>query len=223
LKIDLARRLGAEVITVDGGRAAASAAALREASEGAFYASHAWSPFFLQGTKTLAYAMTESMGWTAPETVVVPCGNGGLVLGLDMGFRELRRHGLIEHRPAIVAVQAARCAPIRAAYAHNLTEPNPVAEGPTIADGIRVGAPPRGVSILRAVRESGGFVDTVDDEEIEKAQSCLWNRGYAVEPTAAVGIALLLRPGNPLPKRQGNISFVLTGSGLKTPPEASEP
>lgn len=212
----IAARFGAIVTRVPGGRAAAAAAAIEEASSGAFYASHAWSPFFLHGTKTLAYAIAESLRWAPPGAIAVPCGNGGLVLGLDLGFRELRRHGLIPRRPAIVAVQASACAPLHAAFLCGAEDPDPVPEGTTLADGIRVGSPPRGPAALRAVRESGGSVEVVDETEIAAARDLLWSKGYAVEPTAAVAAALVAREGEALRERHGELAVVLTGSGLKT-------
>lgn len=212
----IAARFGATVTRVPGGRAAAAAAALDEAASGVFYASHAWSPFFLHGTKTLAYAIAESLRWSPPGAIAVPCGNGGLVLGLDLGFREMRRHGLISKRPAIVAVQASACAPLRAAFLLEVADPEPVPEGTTVADGIRVGSPPRGAAALRAVRESGGSVEIVDETEIASAGDLLWGKGYAVEPTAAVAAALVAREGAALRARHGDLAVVLTGSGLKT-------
>lgn len=212
----LAAAFGAEIVRIEGGRAAAAAAALREANEGAFYASHAWSPFFLHGAKTLAYAIAEGTGWSPPGAVVVPCGNGGLVLGLDLGFRELRRHGLVARRPAILAVQAASCAPLASAFESGADDPLPVPEGATAADGIRVASPPRGAEVLRAVRRSGGRVLRVDEGEIAAARALLWSKGYAVEPTAAVGAAAVAREGREIRERHGDVAIVLTGSGLKT-------
>lgn len=211
----LAASFGAEIVHVDGGRAAAAAAAVREAEAGAFYASHAWSPFFVHGTKTLAYSLAESLRWNAPGAVIVPCGNGGLVLGIDLGFRELRRHGLVERRPAIVAVQAEACAPLTSAWRAGSAEPLPVAEGPTAADGIRVAVPPRGRDVLAAVKSSGGSFETVDEESIGSATALLWSKGYGIEPTSAVGPALVLREGDRLRRAYGDLVVVLTGSGLK--------
>ena len=37
------------------------------------YASHNWHPFFLEGTKTLAYEIVEQLGWRAPTHVICPC------------------------------------------------------------------------------------------------------------------------------------------------------
>jgi len=211
----LAAELGAEVIRVSGGRSGAASAALREAASGAFYASHAWNPFFLHGAKTLAYSLAESLGWAAPGAVIVPVGNGGLILGLDLGFRELRRQGLIERRPALVGAQAASCAPLALAFEANAASPAPVAEGLTEADGVRVGAPARGEGILAAVRQSGGFIAAFSEDEIAAARRDLWRRGYVVESTAALGAAVVLRDGEALRRRYGDVVVVLTGSGLK--------
>jgi len=211
----LAAELGAEVVRVSGGRSGAASAALREAASGAFYASHAWSPFFLHGAKTLAYSLAESFGWSIPGAVIVPVGNGGLLLGLDLGFRELRRQGLIDRRPALVGAQAARCAPLAIAFERGDASPAPVPEGPTEADGVRVGAPPRGAAIVDAVRQSGGFIAAFTEEEIDRARKELWRRGYMVESTAALGAAVVLRDGEALRRKHGDLVVVLTGSGLK--------
>ena len=56
---------------------------------GAWYASHVYRPAFVHGVKTLAFELWEQLGGRAPGTVVVPAGNGTLVLGLWLGFREL--------------------------------------------------------------------------------------------------------------------------------------
>ena len=55
------RAYGAEIELVPGSRQDTAEAALRQA-ETIFYASHNWHPFFLQGTKTLAYELWEDLG-----------------------------------------------------------------------------------------------------------------------------------------------------------------
>ena len=61
-----------------------------------FYASHNWHPFFLHGTKTLAYELWEDLGFRAPDNVITPCGAGSNVLGCEIGFSELLRDGEID-------------------------------------------------------------------------------------------------------------------------------
>jgi len=215
VKPRIAKALGAEVVEVEGGRASAAEAAANEAKTGAFYASHVFNPFFLHGTKTLAYAVAESLRWVAPGAILVPAGNGGLVLGLDLGFRELRRHDLIDRRPSLIAVQAERCAPIFRAFEAGEDSPSPVTDEDTIADGVRIGAPPRGAAVLKAVRDSGGLVTAVSDREIETARRILWSKGYTVETTGAVAAAAVLRDGKKLRETFGDLVVVLSGSGLK--------
>ena len=212
----IAARFGAEIVKVPGSREAAAVAALGEAEAGAFYASHAWNPLFLHGVKTLAYAIVEANGWRAPGAIVVPCGNGGLILGLDLGFREMRRHGRIGRRPALVAVQSRACAPIVRAFSAGVSTVAPVAAGETRADGIRVAAPPRGGATLAAIRSSGGEALAVDEHEIDEAQELLWANGYAVEPTGAAAVAAVLREGGRLRAAHGDLVVVLSGSGLKS-------
>ena len=76
------RRVGASRAGVRPPRARHAAAARRRGGrEGrgggsVFYASHAWHPFFLQGTKTLAYELWEDLGFRAPDNVVIPTAAG---------------------------------------------------------------------------------------------------------------------------------------------------
>lgn len=213
----LARALGAAVVPVEGPREAAAAAAEREAAGGAFYASHAWSPFFLQGVASLAYDLAGRLDAGDLGAVVVPCGNGGLVLGLHAGFAALHAAGQIPRPPALIAVQAEACAPLARAFARGETGPADGSWTATIADGIRVARPPRGAQTLRAVRETGGRFATVGEAEIERAWRWLWSRGLPSEPTSATTAALLLREAEAIESAHGGIVAVLSGSGLKGP------
>src|SRR5207302_3858194 len=76
-------RHGAEVVIVDGSREdAALAAQARVDDTGAFYASHVYQPVFFEGTKGFALELAD----LRPDAVVLPCGNGTLVLGAHIGF-----------------------------------------------------------------------------------------------------------------------------------------
>jgi threonine synthase len=93
-----------------------SDAALAEA-ETTFYASHNWQPFFLEGTKTVAYEIWEQLGFRAPDNVIAPAGGGSNVIGCHIGFRELLAAGQIERMPRIFGIQATHCGPVAAAFA----------------------------------------------------------------------------------------------------------
>jgi len=207
---------GADVVTVPGSRQAVAEAAERMSAE-IFYASHNWQPFFIEGTKTLAYELWEDCGFSAPDNVVTPLGYGSNVLGLARGFDELLRAGEIRRVPRIYAVQAAHCAPCHAAWAAGGEEVVPIEVKPTIAEGIASSKPTRLREVLRAVRSSGGAIAAVSEESIVKALRAFAGKGLYVEPTSAsVGAALTQWFADGRLKRDENTAVVLTGSGLKS-------
>ena len=82
-------------------------------SETIFYASHNWHPFFLHGTKTLAYELWEDLGFRAPDNIITPCGAGSNVLGCEIGFSELLRAGEIDDDAAHLRRPAGELRPDR--------------------------------------------------------------------------------------------------------------
>jgi threonine synthase len=206
---------GADLRPVPGSRQAVMEAALAASGE-SFYASHNWQPFFIEGTKTLAFELWEQLGFGVPDNIVVPTGYGSNILGLERGFDELERSGAISGRPRLFAVQAANCASFAAAWAAGKDGFVPFASRPTIADGIAAPRPVRVSEVLQALRRSNGGVVTVAEDEIMPALAALGRLGLFVEPTAATaGAALtqLLRDGTIDPHQTTVV--VLTGSGLK--------
>lgn len=207
---------GADVVTVRGSRQDVADAALRMSSE-IFYASHNWQPFFVEGTKTLAYELWESLDFQAPDNVVTPLGYGSNVLGLERGFDELLRNGEIKRMPKIFGVQAANCAPCYATWQSGGETPVPVTVTPTIAEGIASSQPTRLREVVRAVRRSGGAIAAVSEEEIVDALGALARLGFYVEPTcaaAAAGLTQWLSSG--AIRADETTVVVLTGSGLKS-------
>ncbi|MEU9885716.1 threonine synthase [Sphaerisporangium sp. NPDC051011] len=209
---------GAEVVVVEGSREDTAAAAIARVEEtGAFYASHVYNPYFHEGTKTYSLEIFEQLGGVVPETLVLPAGNGTLVLGAHRGFAELRAAGVIDRVPRIVAVQAELCAPLAAAWSAGEKEPRAVRPGGTVAEGIAIAGPARGSRILEAVADTGGVFVTVGEDEIAEAHAALAARGLWVEPTGAVSYAAVRRlraEGSPL-VAAGPVVAPLCGSGLK--------
>ncbi len=213
---------GADVVTIRGTRQDVAEAAIRLSSE-IFYASHNWVPFFAEGTKTLAYELWEQLGFKVPDNVVVPLGYGSNVAGCERGFGELLRNGEITKMPRIFGVQAANCAPYYNAYQAGVDHLVPTTVTPTIAEGIASSKPTRVVEALKAVRNSGGSIVAVSEDEIIAALGALARKGYYVEPTsaaAAAGLTQLLASGAIKPDE--STVLVLTGTGLKASEKIGE-
>jgi threonine synthase len=213
---------GAEVRAIPGTRQDVTEAALAASGE-SFYASHNWQPFFIEGTKTLAYELWEQLGFRVPDNILVPTGYGSNILGLERGFDELERNGEIDRRPRLFAVQAANCAAFAAAWDSDADDCVPFAPAPTAADGIATVKPVRTREVLRAVRHSGGAVVAVPEPDIAPALKTLGRLGLFVEPTAATAAAAfsqLLRKGTIRPDETTTV--VLTGHGLKATDKIAE-
>src|SRR6266853_1206559 len=213
---------GAEVRAIPGTRQAVTEAALAATGE-SFYASHNWHPFFIEGTKTLAYELWEQLGFAVPDNILVPTGYGSNILGLDRGFDELTRQGEITRRPRLFAVQAENCAALAAAWAAGSADYVPFAAGPTIADGIATVKPVRTAEVLAALRRSAGGVAAVPEGEIAPALKALGRLGLFVEPTAATAAAALTGLlGNGTIRADQTTVVVLTGHGLKATDKIGE-
>jgi len=185
-------------------RAAAVRACAGDAD--AYDASHVRNPLFRRGISTLARA------WAAkaaiPDRIVLPVGNGSLLLGLWEGFAAMRRDGALDRLPRLVGVQAERCAPI--------ARPSDPGDGRTIADGCAVLDPALAPAILAAIAESGGEVLAISEEAIDAAWRRAWRDGFPVEPTSALAFAAwaALTAGP-------TTGVIATGSGLKRAPGAA--
>jgi len=214
-KLAQIRIYGAELVTTAGPRENAAAAA-HEAAASSYYASHNYHPLFVEGVKTIAYELYDQLDGRAPDHLVVPVGNGSLLVGAYLGFKELVSAGLVPRLPQFVAVQASACAPFFEAFRKGWNDVRSVSPGDTVAEGIRIAAPVRGRQVLTALRQSEGAVLVVDDWETLQAQQLLAHSGLYVEPTSATAIAAL-RKMDKMIGREAITIVVLTGTGLKHP------
>ena len=216
-KLLQARAHGATVVAVPGPRSAAGEAA-RRSLEGAgpdvAYGSHLWQPAFLAGTATFAYEVFEGLGGRAPDAVVAPLGGGTLLLGVHLGFTRLRAAGLIDRLPRLVGVQSDACAPLARAFRDGEDDAVAVTPGATIAEGIRIDRPPRSKQILAAIRDTGGDIVEVSDDDIRASLRTLLAQGLFVEPTSAAAHAGLARSAV-AGDTSGTVILAMTGHGLK--------
>lgn len=213
-KISQIQFYGGKLNKVPGTREDAANAVLKAAQK-IYYASHSWNPFFFQGTKTFAYEVCEQLGWKSPDTIIVPVGNGTLLLGTHIGFNELFNSKVIDKIPKIIAVQAANCAPLYTVFRKNLKEVPKINKKDTIAEGIAIADPIRGKQIVEAVEKSHGDFIVVDDSEIKDSLKEICKKGFFIEATSAATTAGIRKYLRKL-KYHEIIVSVFTGHGLKT-------
>ncbi len=209
---------GAKVHIVNGSREDTAEAALHAAEKGdAFYASHVYNPFFYEGTKTFAYEVFEQLAGDMPDSVIVPLGNGTLVLGCYYGFQELVHANLIKKMPRIIAVQAETCAPIYEAFIRGEQSIKEVVNTGTLAEGIAIANPLRGKQVLEAIQATAGEIIIAPEDRILDAKKALAERGFFVETTTAAtfaGFYDLCEKENH--DSLGTVLIPLCGAGLKS-------
>ncbi|WP_100333605.1 threonine synthase [Bacillus alkalisoli] len=212
-KIAQVKAHGATIKEIHGTREDVAAAAQKAVKkENVFYASHVYNPFFYEGTKTYAYEIFEQLKGV-PDSLIIPVGNGTLLLGAYFGFRELLENGLIEKMPKLIAIQAANCAPLVRAFENGEETTKSVANKGTLAEGIAIASPARGKQILEAVRETNGTFLAINEDEIQLARSILAAKGFYVEITSAVNYAGYLKYKN---SPEEKIIIPLCGAGIKS-------
>ncbi|WP_257348733.1 threonine synthase [Pseudalkalibacillus decolorationis] len=214
-KLSQIKAHGAEVHKISGTREETAQAA-KEAveSKGLFYASHVYNPFFYEGTKTFAFEIWEQLNFTVPDSLILPVGNGTLLLGAFIGFKNLKDAGVISKLPRIIGVQAEPCAPITRAY-HCQARMEPITNIGTQAEGIAIANPARGEQVLSAIKETNGTIITAPEANIESARRELAQKGFYVEPTTAATYAAYKEHQSKVVKENEVVIMSLCGSGLK--------
>jgi threonine synthase len=215
-KVVQLRMFGARVFIVDGSYEQAYDLSMRAAEAfGWFNRNAAINPVLVEGKKTAGLEIAEQTAGAVPDWVSVSVGDGCTVAGIWKGLLEMRRFGVIDHLPRLLATQAERAAPLVEAFRAGTEEWMP-AEAGSAADSINVGQPRNGLKALRAVRESGGEFVGVSDEEIFGAQADLAAFGVFGEPAGVAGIAGIRRAREAGAVAGGErVLHVVTGSGLK--------
>jgi threonine synthase len=187
-KLAQARANGARLLEVRGSFDQALRAASALAATGRHVLVNSLNPDRIEGQKTAAFEIAEELG-RVPDVLALPYGGGGNTRAYARGFAEWDA-GM----PRFFAGAAAQ-------------------RGETLASAIRIVDPAHRAEAEAAVRDSGGAVVALTDDEIVSAWRLLAEReGVFCEPASAAGLAAVQRLG-----ASGTVVVVVTGHGLKDP------
>ena len=176
----------------------------------------AYNPMTIEGKKSVSIEIFEDLGRRVPDVIYVPVGDGCIIAGVAKGFSDLRKAGLIDKVPRLVACQSTRSDAISRAIDKDDYR---AISATTRADSISVDLPANGRMAARYVKESGGWAVTVTDEEILDSQLTLTRyAGVLAEPAAAAAYAALEKDRDSLVSKLGSdaeVMVLLTGTGFK--------
>ena len=177
-------------------------------------------PYYVEGSKTLAFEVAEQLDWQVPDHLIIPVGSGAMLNAICKGFEELHEIGLIDDvsNLKITAAQPHGCAPIVDAFKNKTGEIVPVERPDTIAKSLAIGDPGDGVYVLRRLKQYGGIAEEANDNEIvEGILTLCRTEGIFTEPAGGVSIAVLKKlVDDGFIERNEKVVCYVTGNGLKS-------
>lgn len=170
--IDECRHYGADVNLVSGTISDAGKWLAANRGPHDFDVSTMKEPYRVEGKKTMGYELYEQFGGSMPDVVVYPTGGGTGLVGMWKAWDEMELMGWIgEHRPRLVSVQTAGCAPIVKAFESGSATTEFWEGARTTAYGLRVPGPIGGFVCLRALRETDGTAIAIPEQEMHDMTS----------------------------------------------------
>src|SRR5215813_2411988 len=176
-------------------------------------------PFYVEGSKTLAYEVAEQLNWQVPDNLIIPVGSGAMLNAICKGFEELCEIGLLDDisRLKITAAQPHGCSPIVDAFKRRSDEVIPIEKPETIAKSLAIGDPGDGRYVLKRLQQYRGSAEEATDAEIiDGIMMLAKTEGIFTEPAGGVSIAVLRKmvEEGKIDKDETIVCYI-TGNGLK--------
>jgi threonine synthase len=221
VKISQALAYGAEFVAVDGTYDDANrVASVIGDSKGIGIVNINMRPYYVEGSKTLAYEVAEQLNWQIPDYLVIPVGSGAMLNAICKGFEELCEIGLVNDvsNLKIIAAQPHGCSPVVDAFKSNSNEIFPVEKPNTIAKSLAIGDPGDGIYVLKRLKQYHGIAESATNQEIVNGILKLSKtEGIFTEPAGGVSVAVLQKlVESGKIDRDANIVCYVTGNGLKS-------
>ena len=152
-----------------------------------------------ESMKTVAYEIAEELAmqtgngsgpWKAPDWYIQAVSGGIGPIGVQKGFEELYKMGLINKVPKIGVVQVTGCSPMVRAFDAKQPKAEPVVPETRITV-LSTGAPGLGYEILYKANQTygGHMISVTDDEAFDAMRRLAKTEGYSVEPATSVAFA----------------------------------
>lgn len=190
---------------------------LTEDAGAGLYLANSMNSLRVEGQKTVGIEITQQLGWTLPDWVVIPGGNLGNVSALVAGFELMRALGLTDRLPRVCVAQAARANPLYLASTRGWSY-EAVTAGETQASAIRIGDPVSFAKAVRALKAADGTVRQADEAQLAEAAARADRLGLFADPHTGVALAALeslAADGTVGPKDR--VAVISTAHALKFP------
>jgi len=171
--------------------------------------------FGIQGYKTISYEIIEQSRGDIPTVIMVPTSRGDLLWGIWEGLADLKRYGVIEKLPRLVAIEPIpRLSKVLSGEDYRQLFEGESHEMPSIGGGTVT------YQSVEALLETEGCAVEVSNDEAVEAQRELAQIGFYAELSSAAsyaGLKELVRRGEI--DRTDRVVLILTSHGYKDLPE----
>ena len=180
------------------------------------YLANSMNSLRVEGQKTVAIELVQQDDWQVPDWVIIPGGNLGNSSALGKGFLEMKELGLIDKLPRIAVIQSANANPLYLSYLDNFDTFEAVQAQETIASAIQIGDPVSREKSIATLKQFGGVVEQVTEQELSEACAQADRTGLFCCPHTGVafgGLLKLLERGEI--SRSDKVVVISTAHGLK--------
>lgn len=180
------------------------------------YLANSMNSLRVEGQKTVAIELVQQDDWHVPDWVVIPGGNLGNSSALGKGFLEMLELGIIDKLPRIAVVQSAHANPLYLSYKNNFDTFETVHANSTLASAIQIGDPVSREKSIATLKQFGGVVEQVTEQELSEACAHADRTGLFCCPHTGVafgGLLKLLERGEIKPSDK--VVVISTAHGLK--------
>ncbi len=186
------------------------------AQRGLVYLANSMNPLRIEGQKTVGIEITQQLGWTPPDWVILPSGNLGNAAALHAGFRMMRELGLIDRLPRLCVAQAENANPMYRAFVEGKRNVAPVAAKKSLASAIQIGNPVSAPRAMAALAAMNGVVEQASEDELADAAARADRTGLYTCPHTGVALACLFKLiAKGTISRNERVVVISTASGLK--------
>ncbi len=180
------------------------------------YLANSMNSLRIEGQKTVGIEVVQQFDWEVPDWFIIPVGNLGNISALGKGLLLMKKLGIINKLPKLVAAQAAHANPFYLSWKKDFGAKVAVKAKPTLASAIQIGDPVSYEKAVAVLQEFEGVVEQATEAELAEASAQADLNGLYTCPHTGVALAAMkkLRARGVI-KANERVVVISTAHGLK--------
>ncbi|MFO7917361.1 MAG: threonine synthase [Anaerolineae bacterium] len=157
------------------------------------YLANSMNSLRIEGQKSIGIEIVQQFDWEVPDWIVIPVGNLGNISALGKGLLLMKRLGLIDKLPNLVAAQSQRANPFYRSYLNDFKDLVALQAEKTLASAIQIGNPVSYEKAVNVMRQFDGLVEQATEDELADAAARADLTGMYADPHTGVALAVLFK------------------------------